>query len=126
MVIMASIEAFSNVEEKIEANNGTNNDTIKSYRETVKEIIKNTNQNVSDSSSFQFPVFNEADLAAEQISAQISQRIARREFLTVFPKEESTEKENPPINALQLECACEYTEYYFGCYMEFGLFVLFS
>ena len=110
MVIMASIEALNNMEEKIEAYDGTNTEAIKTYRETVEEIIGNTNQNLSDSRSFQFPVFNEAELTAEEISAQISQRITKGKFLTMFPKEESAVKGNQPINAFQLECICEYTE----------------
>ena len=90
--ITASIEVLNSIQENCEAEDGTNQETIADYRETVLAIIENNKTNLSGTRSCKFLVFNTDGLSAETFS----KRLASKEHTIVLPdfKKKETQIKN--------------------------------
>ena len=105
--IKENIDLLSNIEEKVDVEEYTDCE-VKSYHETVKEMIENNKKNLSGARSFHFPVFyaNRSIVSTEMTTNQITSE----KFLAVIPDEdiEAGETRNQLLptrfNAFQLKC----------------------
>ena len=96
-----NIGLLSNIEKKLEVKEGTDCD-VKSYHETVMEIIENNKKKLSGTKLFQFPVLDQGEISNKITSIQIT----TEEFLAVMPDEdiETEETQNKHSNAFHLQC----------------------
>ena len=100
-VMKQNIDLLSNIEEKVEAEGGTECEA-KNHHKTVKGIIRNNKKNLSGARSFQFPVFDAYKVSADMTAVQITSK----KFVAVIPDEdiEAEETQSQHVITFQLKC----------------------
>ena len=120
--ITASIEVLNSIQENCEAEDGSNQETIANYRETVRAIIENNKTNLSGTRSFKFLVFNRDGLSVEIFS----KRLVSKEHIIVLPdfkKEETRVKNKLPaqISPSHPRCTGTFLKCLLKKYLEISL-----